>query len=133
MNGKSKDALLTLALVLAACTAWQGQPPLAAPVTIEWTAPGDDGATGTAAEYDIRYSTDSTIVAGWTNANQLAGEPLPKPAGSAETHTFALNSGVYFIAMRTRDEAFNWSPTSNIVRATVDGIAPAAILDLRVK
>ena len=26
-------------------------------VTLTWTAPGDDGLTGTAASYDIRYST----------------------------------------------------------------------------
>jgi hypothetical protein len=27
-------------------------------VTVAWTAPGDDGDAGTAAEYDIRYATD---------------------------------------------------------------------------
>ncbi len=32
-------------------------------VDLSWTAPGDDGATGTATTYDVRYST-STITAG---------------------------------------------------------------------
>ncbi len=37
-------------------------------VALSWTAPGDDGATGTASSYDIRYST-STITAGnWPTA-----------------------------------------------------------------
>ena len=45
-------------------------------VDLSWTAPGDDGATGTATTYDVRYST-STITAGnWGSATQAVQPTL---------------------------------------------------------
>ena len=41
-------------------------------VTLTWTAPGDDGATGTATSYDIRYVVDGTIDA----ANFATADPF---------------------------------------------------------
>ena len=54
-------------------------------LTLTWTAAGDDGTTGTATTYDIRYSTfpigdDAAFAA----ATVLTGLPAPKAAGSAE-------------------------------------------------
>jgi hypothetical protein len=49
-------------------------------------------------------------------ATQVPGVPAPKPAGSAESFTItglAQGRGYYF-AMRTVDEAQNWSPMSNM-------------------
>ena len=75
-------------------------------VQLSWTAPGDDGATGTANSYDVRYST-STITAGnWATATQANGEPSPQIAGSAETFTVTLLSAstTYYFAIKTSDE-----------------------------
>lgn len=37
-------------------------------VTLKWTAPGDDGNTGTATTYDIRYSKNPITEANWGDA-----------------------------------------------------------------
>ena len=86
-------------------------------VTLSWTATGDDGFYGTATQYDIRYSTSVITASNWRYATQVVGESLPRAAGSAETFTI---SGVGFkrtnyFAIRAVDEAWNWSPLSNVV------------------
>lgn len=116
-----------MALNLLQCHSTQ-----AAPITLEWTAPGDDGTIGIATEYDVRYAADSATLIAWANATQLTSEPNPKVGGSAESWATSLPAGTWFIAMKTRDEAFNWSALSNIVRHEIDVTAPAAIFDLRV-
>ena len=102
-------------------------------VALSWTAPGDDGATGTATSYDVRYST-STITAGnWASATQATGEPAPSVAGSAETFTVTglSESTTYFLAIKTSDEVPNESAISNVPSAaTADGTAPDAVTDL---
>ena len=102
-------------------------------VALSWTAPGDDGATGTATTYDVRYST-STITAGnWATATQASGEPSPQVAGSAETFTVTglSESTTYFFAIKTSDEVPNESALSNVPSATTaDGTAPNAVADL---
>ena len=102
-------------------------------VALSWTAPGDDGATGTATTYDVRYST-STITAGnWASATQATGEPSPSVAGSSETFTVTgLSEGTtYYFAIKTSDEVPNESGLSNVPStATADGTAPAAVTDL---
>ena len=105
----------------------------AASVTLRWTAPGDDGSVGTAAQYDVRYSTSAITANNWNSATQVTGEPAPKVAGSAES--FTINSltanTTYYFAVKTADEATNWSGLSNVVSVTTaDETAPAAIADL---
>lgn len=86
-------------------------------ITLSWTAPGDDGITGTASGYDIRYSTIVAIVSDvdFNSAAQAEGEPTPQVAGSAETFTLpGLTPGTtYFFALKTGDEAGNISGLSN--------------------
>lgn len=85
-------------------------------VTLTWTAPGNDGNTGTAYRYDIRYSTTEITGVTWATANQAAGEPNPQPADSTEEFTvedLAPNTFYYF-AIKTGDAAGNWSALSNV-------------------
>ena len=86
-------------------------------ITVTWTAPGDNGTEGIAAEYDIRYSTVPVGMANWDNIQQAAGEPTPQPCGSIETFTITdlIPDTWYYIAMMTADDAYNWSDISNIV------------------
>lgn len=118
--------LCTLTLILPAMAE-------AASVTLNWTSSGDDGSVGTAAQYDVRYSTANITNANFGNATQATGEPAPKVAGSAETFTIsnlAANT-TYFFALKAADEATNWSPLSNVVSVTTgDETAPAAIANL---
>jgi hypothetical protein len=105
-------------------------------ITLTWTAPGDDANTGTAAQYDIRYSTAAITPANWDAATQATGEPAPHVAGTAENFVVSgLNANTpYYFAMKTGDEVPNWSDISNAPSATTlpppDTTPPAAITDL---
>ena len=85
-------------------------------IDLTWTAPGDDGNTGTAMTYTVRYA-DSAIVSvfGWEGATDVDGEPTPQAAGSSESMTVSgLTPGqTYYFAIRTQDEVGNWSGLSN--------------------
>jgi PKD repeat protein len=100
-------------------------------ITLTWTAPGDDGNTGTASEYDIRYSTSPITVANWNAATQCIGEPAPQPAGSSETFTVThLFPGgtTYYVALKTADDVSNWSPLSNVASGmTLPKLSPIPI------
>ncbi|MBL4693796.1 fibronectin type III domain-containing protein [Candidatus Gracilibacteria bacterium] len=109
--------------------------PTTTTIDLDWTAPGDDGSTGTATSYDVRYST-STITAGnWGSATTVTGEPTPAVAGSSESMTVSslTASTTYYFAIKTTDEAADESSISNITNSTTltpDTTAPAAISDL---
>jgi phosphodiesterase/alkaline phosphatase D-like protein len=103
-------------------------------VRLNWVAPGDDGNSGTAAQYDIRYSTSPiSNETDWSNATQVSGEPAPLVAGTAQSFTVTgleVETNYYF-AIKTADEIPNWSDISNVVNtATVDDVPPAAVNDL---
>lgn len=105
------------------------QSPTANSVTLIWTAPGDDGDSGTASEYDIRYSLSGITEANWDSAVQVTGEPSPQPPGSAETFMVTgLQPGTtYYFAIRTSDEVPNWSTLSNVVGKTTVPEAPLLV------
>ena len=109
--------------------------PTGTSITLIWTAPGDDGDSGTAAQYDIRFATSPITEANWGAATQLTGVPSPQPAGSDESFTVEdLNlSTTYYFAIKTADEVPNWSGLSNVASASTTGdqTPPAAITDLQ--
>jgi parallel beta-helix repeat protein len=85
-------------------------------VDLTWTAPGDDGTSGTAANYIVRYATTAiTTDSGWTSATNVSGEPTPKPSGNQENMTVGgLTPGQkYYFAIKTQDEVPNTSELSN--------------------
>jgi hypothetical protein len=85
------------------------------PLTLNWTAPGDDGPNGRAASYDVRFSTTPiTSLATFNAATPASGEPTPQTAGSTETFALNLPSGMYYLALRAQDEAGNQSGVSNV-------------------
>ena len=106
----------------------------AASVTLNWTAPGDDANVGTAAQYDIRYSTATITTGNWASATQATGEPAPRVAGSAESFVVSglSSSTTYYFAVMTADEVPNWSALSNVAsRATsAETTPPSAIANL---
>lgn len=101
--------------------------------TLAWNASGDDSLTGTAAAYDIRWSTSPITDANWASATQATGEPVPAVAGTAQTFVVrGLSRQVtYYFAARVSDEAGNASALSNVPSATTpDTKPPATITDL---
>jgi hypothetical protein len=102
-------------------------------VSLRWTAPGDDGPTGRAAVYDVRYSATAINEVNWSSASQAGGEPLPRTHGTVENSMVSgLQEGtLYYFAIRAADDAENWSPLSNVVLATTpDQTPPATVSDL---
>ena len=105
-------------------------------VDLSWTAPGDDGSSGTASTYIVRYNTTQITTGNWGASTNVTGEPAPGPAGSAESMTVpGLTGGqTYWFAIRTRDDVPNLSGVSNSPSAmaamAADTTAPAAITDL---
>ncbi len=113
--------------------------PFATKVPLTWTASGDDGYTGTASAYDLRYSTspitdDVTFAA----ATQVEGVPSPKQAGQQESFmvTGLEGSTTYYFALKVHDKGGNVSDMSNPVTATTtppDLVAPEFIGNLVAK
>lgn len=85
-------------------------------ILLSWTAPGDDGNTGTAQSYDVRYSKSAITDSNWSSATQVSGEPSPKAAGGSESITVSgLSSGTtYYFVLKTKDESNNESTLSNV-------------------
>lgn len=85
-------------------------------VRLTWTAPGDDGNYGRAKTYDLRYSTSPITDSSWQEAYQFIGEPRTAAAGTIQS---CFISGLiartkYYFAIKTVDEAGNWSILSNV-------------------
>ena len=98
-------------------------------MTASWTAPGDDGSTGTATGYDLRYSTSAITSGNFSSATVVAGEPVPQAAGTPQSMTvMGLSpSTTYFFAIKTSDEVPNTSAISNVpsLATLASGEAPA--------
>ncbi|MHC4716661.1 MAG: LEPR-XLL domain-containing protein, partial [Planctomycetota bacterium] len=106
-------------------------------VELTWTAVGDDGTTGTAMVYDIRYSTSGPIDdANWDSAVQVADEPFPLIAGSTEVFTArGLRPDTpHWFAMKVGDNRYQYSGLSNVADTTTlpDATPPDDVTDLAV-
>ena len=99
-----------------------------------WTAPGDDGNAGRAAAYDLRLSVNPIDESNFGSGLAVMGVPLPDTGGTPQRVRVAglAESGTYFFALRSRDEAGNVSGISNVVRLTTLGVAPGRVSDLTV-
>ncbi len=108
----------------------------ASTISLRWNAPGNDGNTGTASSYDIRYSTSPITSVNWASATQASGEPAPAVSGTQQVFTVAGLSGsqTYFIAIRASDGGGNVGALSNVVSGTTtDTIAPSPVRDLSMR
>lgn len=107
-------------------------------ITLSWTAPGDDGHLGTAAAYDLRCAEQALALSTWDAATRVDGEPAPGIAGTTESMvvTGLVIGTTYHFAVRTCDEAGNWSALSaSLAAATVaapDTTAPSTVTDLTI-
>jgi hypothetical protein len=88
-------------------------------VSLNWTAPGDDGNVGRATSYEMRYSENpiaADTVAWWGAAASIGAMPPPLTAGSQESFVVVgLGSGkTYYFVIRASDEVQNVSGFSNV-------------------
>lgn len=93
-------------------------------ITLDWTAPGDDGDVGRASQYDLRYRsvaiTGTDTLSWWNGATQATGEPIPSVAGATDSYTVrGLNQGTtYYFIIKALDEVGNVSDYSNVAAGT---------------
>jgi peptidoglycan hydrolase-like protein with peptidoglycan-binding domain/uncharacterized membrane protein YgcG len=87
---------------------------------LSWVAPGDDGNTGTAASYEIRYSRSLITNVNFGSATRVAVPPLPLLSGTMQSFTAGslLPNTRYYFAIITKDEASNNSILSNVASFT---------------
>jgi len=105
--------------------------------TIYWEAPGDDGNTGTADNYEFRMATTAFVEADFDLQPEITdGVPVPEVAGSVQNLIVdGLTADTdYWIAGKAWDDEGNDGPVSNILHIHTydwtDDIPPATIIDL---
>ncbi len=92
-------------------------------ISLAWTAPGDDGYTGSASRYDLRYSTSPIDAGNFSAATRVMNAPDPGPAGTPESMQVGgldFSTGYYF-AVKGLDEFGNAGPVSNVPMGTTLG------------
>ena len=86
-------------------------------LTVQWTAPGDDGDQGTAAFYSLKLSTQPIDEDNFDFALDV-GSLLPAEAGTLQQETIFLDGEQeVFLAIVAFDNQGNRGPISNIARA----------------
>jgi chitodextrinase len=101
-------------------------------VQLTWTASGDDSLTGSATQYDLRYATSAITAANFSSATRVTGLPAPGAPGAADSYTVTglQPATTYWFAIKTADDAGNWSLISNVISkattAAPDTLRPAA-------
>ncbi len=104
---------------------------------IIWTAPGDNGDTGTATEYIIKVSEADITDQNWDSLTEFPHNYVPSQSGSDESLliTNLTSDTEYYIGIKSIDDSDNISGLSNIVSFTTDTVAdtlaPADITDLQ--
>ena len=90
----------------------------AASLSIKWTAPGDDGMTGRAAVYELRFSKSPITAANYAQGIRIPGLPVPAVAGTPQSFVVAglPDTGDLYLAIKTSDDVGNWSLISNVLK-----------------
>jgi len=92
-------------------------------IRLSWTATGDDGETGRATRYELRYSTGPITNANFGAATLVVGGPEPRTAGTSETFEVSglAFSTTYYFAIKAFDEFNNGGGLSNVATGTTLG------------
>lgn len=108
-------------------------------VQLSWTTTGDDSLSGTASQFDLRYSTATITTANFASATRWTGTPAPGAPGTRQSTTVTglQPNTTYWFAMKTGDEVPNWSALSNVISRTTlpaaaDAVRPAPITTLAI-
>jgi uncharacterized delta-60 repeat protein len=105
-------------------------------ITLTWIAPGNDGMTGNATGYVVKYSTEGPIdSSNWGSAITYPQSWTPAKNGTLETEVvlYLSNDTRYWFAVEAFDDAPtpNYSDVSNSpYGVTADAFPPARITDL---
>ena len=95
-------------------------------LVLGWSAPGEDGSTGRASVYEMRYAIvppESDTLAWWDSATPVSTLPYPGTPGDSESVTIPQldTSTTYYFLLVSYDELGNSSPYSNLADGTTGG------------
>lgn len=103
-------------------------------VVLTWSATGNDGHTGRAEKYVVKYSSHQIDESSWDSAIVVQNEIVPKEPSERENFTLSdLTPGeIFYFAIKVSDGA-SLSQISNIVssKSQLDLGPPAVIYDLK--
>lgn len=102
-------------------------------VELSWTASGDDGNSGRATSYSLRYAATPEALQEWDTAYEVMDVPAPKNPGSQEKFTVKglRPNTAYYLAIRAVDNGGNIGALSNVAETlTADGESSSPINDL---
>lgn len=104
-------------------------------ITLQWTAPGDDGVEGMAASYELRYATSPLTTINFTTGSLVGNLSFPLAPGTVETVTppdLPESSTLHFL-LRIMDDAGHvaWSNPVSATNGPADVIPPASTTNLR--
>ncbi len=91
-------------------------------VSLTWTAPGAEGATGTAHHYVLRCRLGTSLVASTWSRYDTATLAAPAPLGAGATQTAAVSGlapGTYACGVKATNGAAMSAPISNVVTFSV--------------
>jgi len=105
-------------------------------MTLQWTAPGNDGDQGTATAYDIRFSTSPIASeADFQAATRIQPPPSPGPAKTTERFEVSglTPDSTYYFAIKALDCNKNASPLGTTPSGTFlpDKVPPAPVSNAR--
>ena len=96
-------------------------------VTLAWTAPGDDGANGTAARYELRWAATPITEAAFASATP-APAPAPVAAGGRQEATIEVPPvGTVYVAIKAVDELGKTATMSNLAAVALP--EPAVVFE----
>lgn len=88
-------------------------------IALNWTSAGDDGTSGCADYFELRYSSGVINSGNFGSATLISYGP---PACPRATECGAVSSlascSLYYFAIKSRDEASNWSNLTIITATT---------------
>jgi hypothetical protein len=97
-------------------------------INLSWTSSGDDGTSGTATFYSIRYSTSNITTSNFDAiADSMTNPPTPAVSGTPQTTVLAnlTPDTRYYVAIKVYDDGMNPSSLSNVVSAISSYSIPA--------
>jgi len=106
-------------------------------MTLSWTAPGDDGMSGMANLYDMRYSTEPLTPDNFATGIPVRNLAFPRSPGTVEQFTppdLPAETTLHFL-LKIEDDAGHtaWSNSASGINGPADIIPPASITDLRIQ
>ncbi|MCA9755465.1 MAG: hypothetical protein KDA27_06665 [Candidatus Eisenbacteria bacterium] len=102
-------------------------------VRLTWTATGDDGETGTASGYVLRYAEYELDASNFSSGTLVDAAPIPAESGSPESFEVEVEDGggprTVWFALQVWDEVSHKGPVSNAAQVELTGTDSARGLE----